>query len=65
MDRVDARRIAGESLRDVGILIFVFGPLDAIYQEGSAALGLTLAGLGLCFMWLGMILEVKRMIPER
>ena len=54
------RRLLGETIRDIGILLLVFGPLDAIYQDTPAGmLPLALAVCGLCSMALGIILEAR------
>ncbi len=48
-------------MRDIGILVVVFGPLDALFQQpapGVAVLALMVAG-ALFFITLGIILEAK------
>lgn len=54
-----AVRLAGETLRDVGILVVVFGPLDAFFQteEVSAGVVSLLAALGLLLIGWGIIIE--------
>ncbi len=58
-DRRKAFRLLGESLRDIGILILVFVPLDALFQhEPPGALTITLRMMvGLLFISLGIIIE--------
>jgi len=59
---VDPRRaflLVGESLRDIGILLVMFGPLDTVFHLERAnplALGLVVT-LGLLFMAMGIIIE--------
>lgn len=60
IDKRTAQRLVGETTRDVGILLFVFGPLDALYQPAQpGVLPVVLAALGLCFMAVGIILEAR------
>ncbi len=59
IDKRKAQRLLGESIRDIGILIVVFGPLDAFFQKERPSillLALVVAG-GLLFIALGIILE--------
>jgi hypothetical protein len=61
IDKGKAQRLVGETLRDIGILVIVFGPLDAVFQQpapGSAVLALMVAG-ALFLITLGIILEAK------
>lgn len=61
IDRGKAQRLVGETMRDIGILVVVFGPLDALFQQpapGVAILVLMVAG-ALFFITLGIILEAK------
>lgn len=56
-----ALALIGESLREIGILITVFAPLDAFFQKeapGPGPVGAIMA-LGLLFMGLGIILETE------
>jgi hypothetical protein len=59
IDRDKAQRLLGETIRDVGILVVVFGPLDAIFQkEGPGEFLIALMVLfGLLSVTLGIILE--------
>lgn len=61
IDRRKARSLVGETIRDIGILVFVFGPLDALYETGgsSPAHPLTWLLLGLLSIMLGMIMELR------
>ena len=53
-----AQHLFGEAVMDIGILVFVFGPLDAIYQEASSwAIPLSLAFAGLSLMAAGIIFQ--------
>ena len=48
-------------MRDIGILVVVFGPLEALFQQpapGMVVLALMVAG-ALFFITLGIILEAK------
>jgi hypothetical protein len=55
----------GESIRDIGILLLVFAPLDAFIQYGrtltcaasAVLIGVVIAGIS--FIWLGVWLESK------
>ncbi len=58
-DKRKVRWLLGETLRDIGILLVVFAPLDAFFRNEPTAL-LPLALLftcGLLFIALGIILE--------
>ena len=33
IDKRKTERLVGETIRDIGILVFVFGPLDALFQQ--------------------------------
>jgi hypothetical protein len=53
------RRLAGETLRDIGILMLVFFPMDAFFQPAPLAF-VTLApvlGLALSCIVVGIIFE--------
>jgi hypothetical protein len=56
-----AQHLLGETIRDIGILVVVFGPLDAFFQEGRfSALPLALmVGGGLLCIALGIMIEAK------
>ena len=61
IDKRKAQRLPGESIRDIGILVVVFGPLDAFFQKERPSillLALVVAG-GLLFIGLGVILEAE------
>ena len=56
-----AQRLFGETMRDIGILISVFAPLDAFFQRerpGWLPLGSVVA-CGLLFIAAGIMLEAK------
>jgi hypothetical protein len=60
-DKRKAQHLLGESIRDIGILVAVFGPLDAFFQRERPSL-LTLTSIvvgGLLFIALGIILEAE------
>jgi hypothetical protein len=61
IDRQRAKRLFGESLREIGILIVVFVPLDAVFQrERPTPLLITLSMMmGLIFTFLGIIIEAR------
>ena len=61
IDRRKAYHLLGESLRDIGILVAVFGPLDAFFQREAMNVGsLTLVVVGgLLFIGLGIIIEAE------
>jgi hypothetical protein len=46
--------LVGESLRDIGILLLVFVPLDAIFYQGAIAPGTRIALVMLAFVGLGL-----------
>jgi hypothetical protein len=55
----EAQRLAGESIREMGILLLVFGPLDAFFEPGRPGdlrLVLVIAG-SLCCVTVGIIVE--------
>ncbi len=54
-----AVQLVGETLRDVGILVLVFGPLDAFFQTEQVSGGVVslLAALGLSLIGVGIIIE--------
>ena len=59
VDKGKAQRLVGETLRDIGILVIVFGPLDAVFQRpapGVAVLAPMVAG-ALSLITLGIIVE--------
>ena len=61
IDKRHAQRLLGETIRDIGILLVVFGPLDAFFQKerpGVLVLALMVASALLCIT-LGIILEAK------
>ena len=55
-------QLVGETLRDIGILIFVFGPLDAFFQADrrTAGIAIALGAIGLSLIGAGIIIEVGR-----
>ena len=61
IDRHKARQLFGETMRDIGILISVFAPLDAFFQRerpGWLPLG-SVVVCGLLFIAAGIMLEAK------
>src|SRR5207247_1051014 len=58
IDRGKARHLVGETIRDVGILVLVFDPLDALFQRPApgAVLAPMVAG-ALSLVTLGIIVE--------
>jgi len=61
IDKRKTERLVGETIRDIGILVFVFGPLDALFQQptpGVAVVALLVGG-GLFFIVLGIILQAS------
>jgi hypothetical protein len=59
IDRRKARYLMGETIRVVGILVLVFGPLDPLFQRpapGVAVLTPMVAG-ALSLITLGIIVE--------
>lgn len=51
--------LLGETARDIGILVLVFAPLDALFQGGGAAVALVifLVVVALIFVAVGIMLE--------
>lgn len=62
IDKRKARHLFGETIRDVGILVVVFGPLDAFFQaEPTDGVALaTIVACGLLFITLGIIVEARK-----
>jgi hypothetical protein len=61
IDKRKAQRLLGETIRDIGILVFVFAPLDAFFQRerpGWFPLAFVVA-CGLLFIAVGIMLEAK------
>jgi hypothetical protein len=65
-DRIDGRRalrLIGESVREMGILVFVFAPLDASFRAKTEEPGLVarnlvlIEALALCAISVGIIME--------
>jgi hypothetical protein len=61
-DRRRVAQLAGETLRDVGILVLVFGPLDAFVQPDRPVAGVAslLAAVGLLLIVAGIMIEVGK-----
>ena len=59
IDRRRAIILVGETARDVGILVLVFAPLDALFERGgpAAAVVIFLAVMALIFIGVGIIME--------
>ena len=59
IDKGKARHLVGETIRDIGILIVVFGPLDAIFQKErpSELLIALMVVFGLLSVTFGIIIE--------
>ena len=61
LDRRKLQLLVGETLREVGILVAVFVPLDSLFQPGQPS-PLVLAsgmGCGLLFIATGIIIEAE------
>lgn len=59
IDKRKAQHLLGETMRDIGILVAVFAPLDAFFRNERTALfplGLAVAG-ALILIVLGIMLE--------
>lgn len=56
-----ARRLLGESIREIGILVTVFAPLDAFFQAEPppARIVGAMALLGLPCLGFGIMIETK------
>ncbi len=61
MNERQALALIGESIREIGILISVFAPLDAFFQKEPPAASVVAAivAAGLHFIWVGIILEAE------
>ena len=59
IDKRRAQLLLGETIREGGILVVVFGPLDALFQkEGPGELIVALmVSIGLLLLTLGIIIE--------
>lgn len=59
LDRRRATILLGETARDIGILLFVFGPLDALFQNGGPGMGIVivLIPMALISIAVGIMLE--------
>ena len=59
MNEQKAISLFGESIREIGILVTVFAPLDALFQKEapSAPLVGALVTAGLIFVGLGIMIE--------
>jgi len=60
-DKRKARWLFGETLRDIGILVFVFGPLDAFFQRdrSDSPVLATMIAVGLLLIAAGIMIEAK------
>ncbi len=57
--------LLGESIRDIGVLLLVFVPLDAVFYQGAihvpARIALAILGLGgLILIVVGILVEGER-----
>jgi hypothetical protein len=62
VDRRRATQLAGETIREMGLLLAVFGPLDVLFQgdqPGSPVL-LIVVAVGLLFILAGIIIEARK-----
>ena len=61
IDKRKAQHLVGETIRDIGILVLVFAPLDAFFREQrTPPVPLTLiCGVGLLCIGLGIMLEAR------
>ncbi len=61
LDRRKTYHLIGESLREVGILLLVFGPLDAFFQHERLGLFAVtpFIAAGLLLVGVGIIIEAK------
>lgn len=59
IDRRRAIVLVGETARDVGILVLVFAPLDALFQRGgpAAVIVVILVAIALISVAVGIMLE--------
>lgn len=59
LDRKKARYLAGETIREIGILTLVFGPLDAYFAQEAPAMRTMTLGVVLASILVagGIILE--------
>ena len=61
IDKRAVRTLLGETMRDVGILLFVFFPMDAYFQPAPrSSVGVALVlGVALLFIVFGIIFEAN------
>ena len=61
INRRKAVQLLGETVRDAGMLVVVFGPLDAYFQAErvSAQIVVLFAAVGLLSIGLGIIFEAR------
>jgi hypothetical protein len=62
LNREHAERLMGESVREVGVLMVVFAPLEATFSEVSVDIGRVAAMflLGLVLIAGGILLESRK-----
>lgn len=67
IDRGKALHLLGESIRDIGVLVAVFAPLDAYFQaEQPGTWSLVLIEVGaLCLVGIGIVLESLTVEPRK
>ena len=55
-------QLMGETIREIGLLLLVFGPLDALFQPDRPSAGVLAALIAgaLLFIILGIIIEAGR-----
>ena len=62
IDRARARELLGETVREIGILLAVFVPVDAFFQASSVAPApvSVVVVCALFFMTVGIVAEAQR-----
>jgi hypothetical protein len=61
IDKPRARHLTGETIREIGILLVVFAPLDAFFQHEPPHLGplSSIIVTGLLAIVIGIIIEAR------
>jgi hypothetical protein len=67
IDRGKALHLLGESVRDIGVLVLVFAPLDAYFQteRPETWILVLIEGGALCFVGIGIVLESLTVEPRK
>jgi hypothetical protein len=63
IDTRKARHLMGETIRDIGILVIVFGPLDAFFQKERSSFTSFVASMvagALLLIIVGIIIEADQ-----